>query len=214
MIRRQLIGAFAACLLALALAGTAQAKMTIDSFTTTTSDTQAGGHPDLITEFELSSDPANPEVAKNVIFNAPQGVFGNPNALTRCTAADFAITACPVNSQAGLITIWADDEGTPELLGTAPLFDMVPQINETARFSFIVPTLNIPIAIPVEVRTADDYGLRFSVAEITHELELHLRTTEREHPHETTDQLPDPVHGAGPGHPAHRPVLPGPERHE
>jgi hypothetical protein len=167
MIRRQLIGAFAACLLALALAGTAQAKITIDSFTTTTSDTQAGGHPDLITEFELSSDPANPEVAKNVIFNAPQGVFGNPNALTRCTAGDFAITACPVNSQAGLITIWADDEGTPELLGTAPLFDMVPQINETARFSFIVPTLNIPIAIPVEVRTADDYGLRFSVAEIT-----------------------------------------------
>ena len=27
--------------------------------------------------------------------------------------------------------------------------------------------LDIPIAIPVAVRTADDYGLRFSVAEIT-----------------------------------------------
>jgi hypothetical protein len=168
MIRRQLIGAFAACLLALALAGSAQAKITVDSFTTTSSDSQAGGHPDLTTEFELSSDPAKPEVAKNVVFNAPQGVFGNPNALTRCTAADFAVASCPVNSQAGLITIWAEHEGVPgKLLGTAPIYDMVPQINETARFSFIVPTLEIPIAIPVEVRTAGDYGLRFSVAEIT-----------------------------------------------
>src|SRR5829696_550913 len=168
MIRRQLIGAFAACLLALALAGTAQATITIDSFKTTSSDPQAGGHPDLTTEFELISDPLNPEVAKNVVFNAPEGVFGNPNAMTRCTAADFAITSCPVNSQAGLITIWAEHEGVPgKLLGTAPVYDMVPQLDETARFSFIVPTLNIPIAIPVEVRTADDYGLRFSVAEIT-----------------------------------------------
>ena len=44
---------------------------------------------------------------------------------------------------------------------------MVPQATETARFSFIVPTLDIPIAIPVAVRTGGDYGLRFTVAEIT-----------------------------------------------
>ena len=35
----------------------------------------------------------------------------------------------------------------------------IPQANETtARFSFIVPTLNIPINIPVAVRTGSDYG--------------------------------------------------------
>ena len=95
-------------------------------------------------------------------------MFGNPNALTRCTAADYALQECPVNSQAGLITIRANYEGDEEfLLGTAPIFDMVPQANETARFSLIVPTLGIPIAIPVAVRTGGDYGLRFSVAEIT-----------------------------------------------
>ena len=44
---------------------------------------------------------------------------------------------------------------------------MVPQDEETARFSFIVPTLDIPIAIPVAVRTAGDYGLRFTVSEIS-----------------------------------------------
>jgi hypothetical protein len=167
MNRRHLIGAFVAVLVALFAAVPAHAAIGIEEFTTTSSDPQAGGHPDLTTYFSLE-DPGKPEAAKNVVFNAPEGIFGNPNALTRCTPSDFALDQCPVNSQAGLITIWANYEGNEKfLLGTAPVFDMVPQLNETARFSFSVPTLDIPIAIPVAVRTADDYGLRFSVAEIT-----------------------------------------------
>jgi hypothetical protein len=166
-LRRKLIGALAATTLALFGASPAQAAIVIDSFTTTSSDTQAGGHPDLTTSFALH-DPGSPEVAKSIAFNAPEGVFGNPNALTRCTAADFALQQCPVNSQAGIVTIRARYEGNPEyLLGTAPVFGIVPEKDETARFSFIVPTVNIPIAIPVAVRTATDYGLRFTVAEIT-----------------------------------------------
>ncbi len=39
--------------------------------------------------------------------------------------------------------------------------------SQTATFAFIVPTLNIPINIPVTVRTADDYGLRFTVSNLT-----------------------------------------------
>jgi hypothetical protein len=137
------------------------------SFVTTSSETQAGGHPDLTTTFALEA-PGDPEAAKNVMFNAPEGIFGNPNALTRCTAAAYSLDECPVNSQAGVITVKAKYEGDEEyVLGTAPLFDMVPQSDETARFSFITPTVDIPIAIPVSVRTGDDYGLRFNVAEIT-----------------------------------------------
>ena len=57
-------------------------------------------------------------------------------------------------------------KGTPDnLLGTAPIFDVEPQGEETALFAFIVPTLNIPINIPVAVRTGGDYGLRFTVSE-------------------------------------------------
>ena len=127
---------------------------------------QAGGHPDLVTSFELE-EPGEPEAAKNIIFNAPTGVFGNPQAITQCVAADFALDQCPPNSQAGLITLRARYKGKSNyLLGTAPIFSLVPQ-GETARFSFIVPTLNIPIAIPVAVRTTTDYGLRFTVQNIT-----------------------------------------------
>ena len=50
---------------------------------TTSSTAQAGGHPDLETSFSLKS-PGEPEAAKNVIFNAPQGLFGNTNAIAQC----------------------------------------------------------------------------------------------------------------------------------
>ncbi len=139
----------------------------IESFSTTASTTQAGGHPDLSTSFTLKN-PGEPEAAQNVIFNAPQGVFGNTNAITHCSSSDFALDQCPSNSQAGLITVYAKYKGSSDyLLGTAPIFDLEPQGDEPALFAFITPTLNIPITIPVAVRTGSDYGLRFTVQDIT-----------------------------------------------
>jgi hypothetical protein len=141
---------------------------TVSATAVVISTPQAGGHPDLITSFELE-DPGSPEAAQNVIFNAPTGVFGNPFAITHCSASDFALGQCPPNSQAGLITLRANYKGDSNyLLGTAPVYSIVPQAEEeTARFSFVVPSLGIPIAIPVAVRTTGDYGLRFTVKDIT-----------------------------------------------
>ncbi len=163
--------ALASAALALALAAApAAAEEPIKNFTTTMSTSQAGGHPDLVTSFELEH-PGAPEAAQNVIFNAPAGFFGNPFAITHCRASDFALDGCPPSSQAGLITVYADYEGNSHyLLGTAPIFLLVPQAEEeTARLSFVVPILDIPIAIPVTVRTAatSDYGLRFTVRDMT-----------------------------------------------
>ena len=160
---KAIAAAFAATLgLALVAASPAVASEAIDSFTTTTSNTSAGAHPDFSTSFALHA-PGAPEAAQNVIFNAPEGLFGNPYAITHCTSSDFALDQCPTNSQAGLITVY-DDSG---LLGTAPIFDVDPLGDQTALFAFIVPTLNIPINIPVAVRTGGDYGLRFTVQDIS-----------------------------------------------
>ncbi len=96
-----------------------------------------------------SQSPGAPEAAQNVIFNAPEGVFGNPNAITQCTSSDFALDQCPSSSQAGLITVHANYEGNPTyLLGTAPIYDLEPGPDQTALFAFIVPTLDIPIDDP------------------------------------------------------------------
>src|SRR5262249_53333279 len=140
----------------------------IESFSTSISTEQAGGHPDVTTTFALE-DPGEPEAASEVILNLPEGLFGNPNAITRCTSADFALAQCPVETQAGLITIHANYLGDPDyLLGTAPVYDVEPQAGEeTARFAFYAPSINIPISIPVEVRTGSDYGLRTRVAGIS-----------------------------------------------
>ena len=166
--RRALRTALAASLslaAAVALAAPAQASEAIDSFSTSISTTQAGGHPDFQTEFTLHQ-PGEPEAASDVVLNLPQGMFGNPNAITLCTSSDFALTQCPTASQAGIVTIRAKEGAeTNKLLGTAPVFDVEAQSEEeTARFGFIVPGPNIPISVAVAVRTGSDYGLRLSVA--------------------------------------------------
>ncbi len=149
----------------------AQAVQPIKNFEVTTSTTQAGGQPDLSALIELEK-PGEPEAAKNLIVNAPAGVFGNPRAINQCTSSQLSINQCPVSSQAGLVTVRANYLGNPNyILGTAPVFSMEPrESEETALFSFIVPTVNIPVYMPVEVRTASDYGLRFRVSGITQQI--------------------------------------------
>ncbi len=165
--------AIAGSLAAMTLAGPAFATQSIESFEVSTSTTQAGGHPNLETKLTLG-DPGEPEAAENVIVNLPAGLFGNPHAITTCTSGDFALAECPISSQAGVITVRANYSGDPNfMLGSAPVFDMEPRSNEeTARFAFIVPVLNVPINIPVAVRTAGDYGLRMTVSGITQTMPL------------------------------------------
>ena len=166
------LAVLASLLAAVAFAAPALASEGIASFETTMSTNLAGGHPDLVTSFELES-PGEPEAAKNVIFNAPEGIFGNPDAISRCTSVQFALDECSPNSQSGLITIYANYEGEPKkLLGTAPIYDLEPEPSQTALFAFVVPTVDIPIEIPVAVRTGSDYGLRFTVANITQQIPL------------------------------------------
>jgi hypothetical protein len=165
--RRALLTGLLSIAAAAAFAAPAQASLEIVDFTTETSTTVSGGHPDLTTSFALE-DAGVSESARTVTFNAPEGLFGNPNAIFRCSSSDFALEQCPSSSQAGLVTVYANYEGDPEkLLGTAPLYDLEPAPDQTGLFALIVPTLNLPMQIPVSVRTGSDYGLRFAVSELT-----------------------------------------------
>ena len=74
----------------LAIVAPSHASMQIDSFNTTSSTTQAGGHPDLTTSFTLD-EPGVEEAARNVIFNAPTGLFGNPHRVPHAPPSDFAL---------------------------------------------------------------------------------------------------------------------------
>src|SRR5262249_25629074 len=120
------------------------------------------------------ADPGQPEVARNVTVNLPEGVFGNPGAVEKCRAASFVVNECQSGSQVGTITIVANYEGnTNYVLGTAPLYNMQTiSEDESARLSFVVPTVDVPVAMPIEVRSASDYGLRMSINAISQTVAL------------------------------------------
>jgi hypothetical protein len=154
-------------LMALTIGAVPAKALQIEQFETTSSSSLAGDHPDLHTSFVLGG-AGTPEVAKNIAFDLPQGMSGNPSVLKTCTSLDLALQQCPSDSQAGLITIHANYEGNPDfLLGTVPIYNVESGGEEAARFAFIAPVLDIPIAIPVSVRSGTDYGLRFTVSGIT-----------------------------------------------
>src|SRR5262249_25815843 len=154
-------------------AAPAHAAQAIESFNTISSNTEAGGHPDLTATFSLAN-PGEPEAAESVAVNLPSGVFGNPNAITPCIPADFALMQCSIDSQAGVVTIRAKHEGNPDfLLGTAPVYVVSPRPDkEPARFAFFVPILNFAVDIPIHIRTAGDYGLRMTVEGIPQSVPL------------------------------------------
>ena len=94
--------------------------------------------------------PDSPRSPRTSTVNLPAGIFGNPGAIFSCRAADFVVNHCAPGSQVGLITIFANYEGTrTSLLGTAPLYNMeTVGEDEAARLAFVAPTVNVPIDRP------------------------------------------------------------------
>ena len=96
-------------------------------------------------------------------------MFGNPGSILKCRSAEFVLNKCAPASQAGLISIVANYEGNPNfILGTAPLYNMETiSEDESARMAFVAPIVNAPVAMPVEIRTESDFGIRMSINSIS-----------------------------------------------
>ena len=140
------------------------------------SNTEAGAHPDISTELHAARPEGGQpeEVAKTIEAKWPTGVFGNPQAVPRCANIDFALNECPSFSQVGWIGVVGKTKPTRTTSSASRrVYDMEPSgEDETARFAFTVPEVNIPINIPIKVRTGSDYGLTVGVTGITQELPL------------------------------------------
>ncbi len=162
-----------ATMAAVLMAPAASAKPVISEFTVGTSDTQAGGHPDLNMKLRVEK-PAEPEVVRDLDFSLPEGVFGNPGAIFKCLSQDFVLNHCGPGTQVGLVTIYANQEGNPNtLLGTVPVYNMYTiSEEETARMAFTVPVLGVPVSIPIAVRSASDYSLRLRVQTVSQTVAL------------------------------------------
>jgi hypothetical protein len=198
-----MIAAFVSVIAALGImASAASAAPEFAEYTVGSSNTQAGGHPDLNVDLRLEH-AAEPEVVRDLTFNLPEGVFGNPGAIYKCEAADFATNECQPGSQAGIVSIVSNYEGAPNtILGTAPVYNMrTIDEEETARLAFVAPLVNVPIGIPVSVRSGSDYGLEMSARSISQSVALSSAEfliwgfpADKEHDAER-------FHGGGPGEP-------------
>jgi hypothetical protein len=136
--------------------------------------TQAGAHPfQLTTTLVMNQTGSRKPVAlpKDLSFNLPPGLIGNPNAAAQCGEVDFAALVletnlCLPSSVVGVATVTANEPIAGIVTKTVPVFNLVPAQGEPARFGFEVIG-KIPIVIDTSVRTGRDYGVVASVRNAT-----------------------------------------------
>ena len=139
---------------------------------------QAGGHPSDVTASFGVSDvfkpcgcnallvPVQPvENLRQVIVELPAGFVGDPQATVRCPEYDLVKnaleSACPPESRIGVVAF--DGEGavrtTTEEIGTAAIYNMVPEAGYPAEFAFSFAGKPIAMYATV-IHTGAGYRLR------------------------------------------------------
>jgi hypothetical protein len=140
-----------------------------------TPDTQAGSHPFQMTTTVALNQGINPEkppaLAKDLHFNLPAGLIGDPIPFAQCTEAEYSTIVgesadlCPADSAVGVASVtFVLQDGSPVTI-TVPVFNLVPAPGEPARFGFELK--RTAVTIDVGVRTGRDYGIVVNVDNIT-----------------------------------------------
>jgi hypothetical protein len=147
--------------------------------------TQAGSHPfqltttaDLNQRLGTSGVPHVPALARDLRFSLPAGLIGNARAAAQCTSGQFATrieraNACPADTAVGVAvtTVLVPYVRAVPLVFTTPVFNLVPEPGEPARFGFLI--LDDPVILDTGVRTGGDYGVVVSVNTISETAELY-----------------------------------------
>jgi hypothetical protein len=156
-------------------------------------DTQAGSHPFQLTftlglnaqtvpvseQLGLEEYPQVQPVGfftKDLRFNLPPGLVGNPVPLPKCKTKVFleegfsAKALCPADTAVGAASAVTAGSIPEAPIVTHPLYSLEPAVGEPARFGF--QTGAGPAFIDVSVRTGGDYGVVGTVHNITQTLEL------------------------------------------
>ena len=167
MFSRLLRNALTIGILCLGIAGAAApsagAAGQIESVLTTTSASQAGGHPNLTISAALAN-PGAPETAKSLVVEEPAGLSAYMYSVPRCSLEDLATMECSPDSQVGLATVRARKVADPTFLyGTAPIYAVAPGSGEYGRLAFTIPTLAFTQSMQLGFRSGGDDGLRLTI---------------------------------------------------
>jgi hypothetical protein len=114
-------------------------------------------------------------LTKDLRFNLPPGLVGNPTPLPKCSLREFILLNnggghCPDNTVVGVATPIVTNfqfVGFPFAVSSA-LYSLEPSVGEPAKFGFQTP--GGPVVLDTSVRTGGDYGVVVSVSNITEAL--------------------------------------------
>ena len=147
---------------------------------------QAGSHPDGSTTMWFRRDPAHQHVpdgsVDNVYVDLPAGFVGDPTALPKCTADQFAFQPiqCPPSTQVGVIHLYLS--GVPE--GSSnyaisneeilPVYNLEPRHGNVAELGFAnASDRNVTtVRIVAKARTNGDFGVTAFAVQIPTALPL------------------------------------------
>ena len=154
-------------------------------------DSEAGSHPfQLTTTLDLNEalapegaqqpllEPTAAALARNLSFQLPPGLLGDPQAVAQCPDVDFAsigennANACPADTAVGVALVTLNLPFPPLAVFTeaVPVFNLVPAPGEPARFG--LEDTKVPVILDTQVRTSGDYGVTVTVKNTTEVAQL------------------------------------------
>ena len=156
-----------------------------------TSTGQAGGHPNVTSEFflntvnplgegegeaceanssfngalcRLKSVPVAP--SKDVRFDLPPGLVGTTVGVARCTMAEVVdYSNCPQNTMVGAATVIVWQKNASRDVLTVPVYNIAPAPGEPAAFAF--NALFFPVRLDTSVLSGGEYNVRVTAPDIT-----------------------------------------------
>jgi hypothetical protein len=152
-----------------------QASFGVEKYSFTPEDeggapvTQAGSHPFQLTTFIAFNQNAKEEpvqLPRNLQFDLPPGLLGNPTTVPQCPQGDFNTVLpgprnlCKPDTVVGVAEVTVDEPlafGSGPASQQVPVFNLEPTPGEPARFG-ILP-VKVPVVLDTAVRTGSDYGV-------------------------------------------------------
>ena len=154
-------------------------------------DTQAGSHPfQLTTSFTLNlrnqpvvaavfghfKEAVSYATTKDLRFDLPAGLVGNPTPIPTCSAKQFTESIgsknalCPADTVVGVVMTAvaariSDNVPNAPFEVSVPLYNIEPAHGEPARFGFIAGNI-FPVILDTSVRTGGDYGVVVNVPDV------------------------------------------------
>jgi hypothetical protein len=125
------------------------------------------------------SYPSTPELLRNLTTTLPAGLVADARAgvFPQCSAVQFAVlrvgnsNECPADTAIGAAVVtFKEEEHFTEYTAAVPVFNLVPEPGEPARFGFVFE--KVPVVLDTSLQTGAGYAVQVKVQNTSQAAEL------------------------------------------